>query len=113
MDAIAGDSMGISWSLDHGRSASTSWFFHEPKVKTGYWRTQGSAEIYLPLFLKGRRVGVGIKRADAPNMTPSMGSALEDLELYRLLVVYPASVRYTLRLKVEAMSLSQCVAELT
>ena len=43
-------------------------------------------------------------------MTPSIGSALEDLELHRLLVVYPGSVRYALRPKV--MSLAQCVAEL-
>jgi hypothetical protein len=45
-------------------------------------------------------------------MTPSMASALENLELYRLLVVYPGSVRYTLRPKVEVMSLAQCVADL-
>jgi hypothetical protein len=45
-------------------------------------------------------------------MTPSMGWALEDLELHRLLVVYPGSTRYTLRSKVEVMSLAQCVAEL-
>jgi hypothetical protein len=45
-------------------------------------------------------------------MTPSIGSALEDLELHRLLVVYPGSVRYALGPKVEVMSLSQCVAEL-
>jgi hypothetical protein len=46
-------------------------------------------------------------------MTPSMGSALEDLELHRLLVVYPGAVRYALHPKVEVMSLAQCVAELT
>jgi hypothetical protein len=60
--------------------------------------------------LKGHRIGIAINRADAPKMTPSMGSALEDLELHRLLAVYP--VRYTLHPKVEVMSLSQCVAEL-
>jgi hypothetical protein len=45
-------------------------------------------------------------------MTPSMASALEDLELQRLLVVYPGLTRYTLGSKVEVMSLAQCVAEL-
>jgi hypothetical protein len=65
------------------------------------------------MFLKGRRIGIEIKRADAPKMTPSMSSALEDLELHRLLVVYPGSARYTLRPKVEVMPLAQCVAELT
>jgi len=82
-----------------------------PSAKGYYWRTQAGAELDLLLFLKGQRVGIEIKRADAPKMTPSMGSALEDLELHRLLVVYPGSVRYTLHPKVEVMSLSQCVAE--
>jgi predicted AAA+ superfamily ATPase len=84
-----------------------------PKAKPYYWRTQAGAELDLLILLKGRRIGIEIKRADAPRMTPSMASALEDLELHRLLVVYPGAVRYTLRPKVEVMSLSQCVAELT
>jgi len=83
-----------------------------PKAKAYYWRTQAGAELDLLLFLKGQRIGVEIKRADAPTMTPSMVSALKDLELHRLLVVYPGSVRYTIRPKVEVMSLEQCMAEL-
>jgi predicted AAA+ superfamily ATPase len=85
---------------------------HLPKAQAYYWRTQAGAEIDLLLFLEGRRIGVEIKRADAPKMTPSMGSALEDLELNRLFVIYPGSVRYALRPKVEVMSLAQCVEEL-
>jgi hypothetical protein len=42
-----------------------------------------------------------------------MGAAFGDLELTRLLVVYPGAVRYTLRPKIEVMPLAQCVAELT
>lgn len=85
---------------------------HGPKTNAYYWRTQAGAELDLLLFLKGRRVGVEIKRADAPKMTPSMVSALNDLELHRLLVVYPGATRYSLGPKVEVMSLAQCVAEL-
>ena len=66
----------------------------------------------LLLFLRGRRIGIEIKRADAPTMTPSMISALKDLELHRLLVVYPGATRYKLRSKVEVMSLAECMAEL-
>jgi predicted AAA+ superfamily ATPase len=62
---------------------------HLPKANAYYWRTQAGAELELLLFLKGRRIGVEIKRADAPKMTPSMVSALEDLELHRLLPVRP------------------------
>jgi hypothetical protein len=41
-----------------------------------------------------------------------MVSALKDVELNRLLVVYPGSTRHTLRSKVEVMSLAECMAEL-
>jgi predicted AAA+ superfamily ATPase len=83
-----------------------------PKANAFYWRTQAGAELDLLLFLKGRRIGVEIKRADAPTMTPSMASALEDLDLHRLFVIYPGTARYTLRPHVEVLSLSDCVAEL-
>jgi len=85
---------------------------HLPKANAYYWRTQAGAELDLLLFLKGRRIGIEIKRADAPTMTPSMVSALKDLELHRLLVVYPGSTRYKLRSKVEVMSLAECMTEL-
>jgi uncharacterized protein len=85
---------------------------HLPKAEAYYWRTQAGAELDLLLFLKGRRIGIEIKRADAPKMTPSMVSALADLDLHRLFVVYPGSIRYALGPKVEVMSLAQCVADL-
>jgi predicted AAA+ superfamily ATPase len=85
---------------------------HLPQAEAYYWRTQAGAELDLLLFLNGRRIGIEIKRSDAPKMSPSMVSALEDLELHRLVVVYPGSVRYALRPDVEVMSLAQCVAEL-
>jgi hypothetical protein len=85
---------------------------HLAKSEAYYWRTQAGAELDLLLFLKGRRIGVEIKRADAPTMTPSMASALRDLELHRLFVIYPGSTRYTLQPKVEVLSLADGLAEL-
>ena len=83
-----------------------------PRANAYYWRTQAGAELDLLLFLRGRRIGIEVKRADAPTITPSMVSALNDLELHRLLVIYPGSTRYLLRPKVEVMSLAECLAEL-
>jgi uncharacterized protein len=83
-----------------------------PKANAYYWRTQAGADLDLLLFLRGRRIGIAIKRADAPTMTPSTVSALKDLELNRLLVVYPGSTRHTLRSKVEVMSLAECMGGL-
>ena len=61
-----------------------------------FWATHGGAEIDLVLHKDGRLLGVECKRLDAPRMTPSMRSALEDLKLERIAVVYPGTQRYRL-----------------
>jgi uncharacterized protein len=71
-----------------------------------FWGTHAGAEIDLLLFKDGRRVGIEIKRADAPRLTPSMRIALADLKLDRLIVVYPGEQRYALSDKVEVLPLS-------
>ena len=45
-------------------------------------------------------------------MTPSITSALKDLELHRWFVIYPGSTRYALHRKVEVLPLTDCIAEL-
>ncbi len=54
----------------------------------------------------GRRIGVEFKRADAPQLTPSMRIAMQDLALDALYVVYPGERRYGLAERVEAVPLS-------
>lgn len=61
-----------------------------------FWATHGGAELDLLLFRRNRRYGVEVKRTDAPRVTPSMRSALTDLKLERLAVVYPGTQRYKL-----------------
>ena len=51
----------------------------------------------------GRRFGVEIKRADAPRLAPSIRTALEDLRLDRLAVIYPGERRYALAEKAEVV----------
>jgi uncharacterized protein len=55
------------------------------------------------LIKGGRRIGVEIKRADAPTLTPSMRIALADLGLAKLVVVYPGAQRYALADKVSVI----------
>jgi len=64
--------------------------------------TQG-AELDLLLFKNGRRLGIEIKRADAPTLAPSMRSALEDLKLEQLIVLYPGSQAYELAPRVRVL----------
>jgi len=54
-----------------------------------FWATHAGAELDLFLLKDGRRLGVECKRVDAPRLTPSMRTALDDLQLERLIVLYP------------------------
>jgi uncharacterized protein len=74
-----------------------------------YWATYNGAELDLLLFKNGRRIGVECKRADAPELTPSMQTALKDLRLDRLYVLYPGDRTYSLGKKVEVMPLGKFV----
>lgn len=61
-----------------------------------FWATHQGAELDLFIIHGTRRIGIEIKRSDAPSLTPSMRSALQDLRLDKLWVVYPGTQRYTL-----------------
>lgn len=75
-----------------------------------FWGTHAGAELDLLLFKNGRRIGIEIKRADAPRLTPSMRTALEDLRLDRLVVVYPGDRRYVLAERVEVVPFTELCA---
>lgn len=71
-----------------------------------FWATHNGAELDLLLFKAGRRIGVEFKRADAPQITPSMRIALRDLKLDHLYVVYPGERRYALAEQVAVVPLA-------
>lgn len=71
-----------------------------------YWATHSGAELDLLLFRKGRRIGVECKRMDAPKLTPSMRTALADLKLDQLYVVYPGKQTYRLGKGIEVVPLA-------
>ena len=68
-----------------------------------FWATHQGAELDLLLFKHGRRIGIEVKRMDAPVMTRSMQIAMEDLALDRLVVLYPGETRYSLGPRVEVV----------
>ncbi len=68
-----------------------------------FWATHNGAEIDLVFVKHGRMYGVECKRADAPEMTPSMRIALEDLKLERIAVIYPGKHRYSLHRRIDAV----------
>lgn len=74
-----------------------------------FWSTQRGAELDLLIFRNGARLGFEFKCSDAPVMTKSMHIALQDLNLKRLLVIYPGKERYRIHDKVEVFPLRECV----
>ena len=104
-DSLAHPGCGASWEgyvIEEALNAlqpDEAWF----------WATHGGAELDLLMIKNGKRIGLECKRADAPRITPSMKIAMTDLELDRLLVVYPGSRRYPLAECIEALPLAELV----
>ena len=76
-----------------------------------FWATHNGAELDLLLIKDGKRIGVECKRVDAPRLTPSMRIALQDLELDRLLVLYPGAQRFPLAERTEAVPLTEVASK--
>lgn len=70
-----------------------------------FWGTQRGAELDLLFFSRGKRWGFEFKCSDAPSMTKSMHTALTDLSLERLWVLYPGKTGYPLHERAEAVPL--------
>ena len=68
-----------------------------------FWATHNGAELDLLLLTGGRRLGVEIKRVDAPRRTRSMAVAVNDLRLDALYVVYPGEARYVVDDRITAV----------
>ena len=59
-----------------------------------FWATHGGAEIDLYFVHRGRRYGAEFKFMEAPKVTRSMRTGLEDLGLAHLWIIYPGTETY-------------------
>jgi predicted AAA+ superfamily ATPase len=76
-----------------------------------FWATQAGAELDLLLTRRGRRFGFEFKYSEAPRVTRSAHTAISDLQLDHLWVVYPGEHRFPIEKKITAMPLTR-VSEL-
>jgi predicted AAA+ superfamily ATPase len=72
-----------------------------------FWGTHGGAELDVLALRHGRRYGIEIKYSDAPTMTKSLRVAMEDLNLYRIAIVYPGDLAYPLDDRVRVIPVTQ------
>ncbi|CAN5522024.1 ATP-binding protein [soil metagenome] len=76
-----------------------------------FWATHGGAELDLIVEVAGMRVGVEVKRTAEPRLTPSMRSALDDLDLDLLVVAHAGAARFALADRVEAIPAHQILTD--
>lgn len=72
-----------------------------------FWRTHAGAELDLLVLQQGARIGFEIKYGDAPRISKSLATALEDLRLDRAYIVYPGETVYSLSEKVRVAPLGE------
>jgi predicted AAA+ superfamily ATPase len=77
-----------------------------------FWRTEHGAELDLLVMRRGRRWGFEVKRTSAPQVTPSMRSALEDLRLDRLWVVHAGANTFRLGPRIRAVAAADLLDQL-
>lgn len=75
-----------------------------------FWATHGGAELDLLIFAGSKRYGVECKFTEAPRVTKSMHSALSDLDLAHLWVVYPGSHSYPAHEKITMLPISEAAS---
>jgi len=77
-----------------------------------FWATHGGAELDVLANCDGKRIGFEIKRTSAPRVTPSMRSALSDLELAQLIVLHAGETSYPLGPRIQAVAVERMLEDL-
>ena len=77
-----------------------------------FWATHTGAELDLLIARGRKRIGIEIKRTTAPRVTPSVRSALRDLEVSEVIVVHAGRESYPLGAKVRAVAATRLDTDL-
>ena len=72
-----------------------------------FWSTHSEAELDLFLIRGAERWGFELKLNDAPTMTRSLHTAIADLKLSRVWLIYPGKRSYAVAPKVTALPLQE------
>lgn len=72
-----------------------------------YWATHNGAEVDLVFAYRGKKYGVEVKFNEAPKITASMRTALSDLALDHLFVIYPGQYTYPVEERISVWPLKE------
>jgi uncharacterized protein len=74
-----------------------------------FWSDGQAAEIDLVLFRDGTMYGVVCDRAEIPTIKPHMLTALSDLGMEKMTIIYPGDKRFPLHERIEAVPVSDII----
>ncbi len=72
-----------------------------------FWATHNGAEVDLLFSNQGKNYGVEVKLNEAPKITASMHTALSELNLEHLWVIYPGKEAYPAHEQISVLPISQ------
>jgi len=107
-DLVSHNKLGSSWEGFALEVAARA--IGKRNDELAFWATHSGAEVDLVWQEHGKTWAIEVKYADAPRLTPSMASALKDLELEHLWVLYPGDRAYPLAARVSVLPLSAVTA---
>src|SRR4030042_2542197 len=102
-DVLLHPKLGASWegfALEEAIKTA-----HLKEDEAFFWGVHAAAEIDLVFQKKAELYGIEVKYAQAPNLTQSMRSALKELSLKHLWIIYPGKESYPLDRNVTAIPL--------
>jgi predicted AAA+ superfamily ATPase len=104
-DLAAHNKLGASWE---GFALETAIrILDRRNEELSFWRTHAGAEVDLLWQSHGKNRAIEVKYSAAPKPTKSMASAVNDLELEHLWVLYPGDKAYPLAPKISALPLTE------
>lgn len=100
-DLAAHNKLGASWegfALEHAAR-----LIGKRSEELFFWATHAGAEVDLFWQEHGRNWAIEVKYSSAPRLTPSMTSALKDLDIEHLWILYPGEKAYALGPRVSTL----------
>jgi hypothetical protein len=76
-----------------------------------FWSAYGRAELDLLILQGTKRIGLEVKHTDAPTVTNSLKTAIDDLKIDQSFIVYPGKDRFRLTPDIHAMGLETLIDE--
>ena len=104
-DLASHNKLGASWEGFALEVAARA--IGKRNVELNFWATHAGAEVDLFWQEHGKNWAIEVKYADAPRKTPSMASAVQDLDLDHLWVLYPGDKTYPLAKNITVLPITK------